>query len=309
MRTIPINEMTFQEMQIFLSAGQELNFTRTAEKCFVTQPTVSRVIDSIEKKSGIQLFIKSHGKLRLSPAGKALHRNVQGSLAMLQEGFERAWEIQEGFRKFINIGIISDIDPTVFSDCAQRYRKQEQDARIYLKLIDNISSGIQRLLTFKLDIYITFVHESVEAEPFSEFTIEPLCEVPLACFMTKKNPLSSKKEIHCKDLQSQKIILPILGTNRMYEDMFMEAMTKSGVVPMISARVANADEALLNLYEDNEVVILNRYKSQNEIMKKLTQIPITDSKSGLIAIYRTADKSQPVIRELLNEIKELLISN
>ena len=230
-------------------------------------------------------------------------------MAMLQEGFERAWETQEGFRKFMNIGIVSDIDPTAFSDCAQWYREKEKDVRVYLKLIDNVFDGIQQLLTFKVDIYVALEHERVEVEPFLEFTTETLCEVPLVCYMTKKNPLSGKKQITYKDLQSQKVILPALGTNRQYETMFMETMAEADVNPLISARVANADEALLNLHEDNEVVILNWYKSKNEILRNLAQAPIEDSRSGLIAVYRTADKSQPAIRELLEGMKLMLASN
>ena len=175
-----------------------------------------------------------------------------------------------------------------------------------MKLVDNIFDGIRQLLTFKLDIYIALAHESAEAEPFSEFTTETLCEVPLACYMTKNNPLSSKKEITLKDLRSQKIVLPAVDTYRQYEAMVLETMAKANVTPTISARAASADEALLNLHEDNEVVILNQYKSQNETLRNLARIPIADSSSGLTAIYRTADKTQPAIRELLNGMKELL---
>ncbi len=306
MRQIPLNEMTFQELQIFLVAGQTLNFTRTAEKCFVTQPTVSRAIDSVEKKTGIHLFIKSRGKLRLSPAGKVLHKKVQAGMEMLQEGFERAWEAQEGFRKIIQVGIAPNLDASAFVDSAHQYMDQEKDSQIYLRQVDSVIDGLSQLLALKLDIYIAYAHERMETKPFLELSVETLCEGPLICYMTEKNPLAGKKEITYKDLQSEKIILPKSGTNQLYEAMFMEKMAEVNVTPLISVRVANAQEALMNLHKDHDVVILDQYVSQNELLRKLVPVPISGSKSGLIAIYRTADQNQPGIRKLLESMKEFL---
>lgn len=155
-------------------------------------------------------------------------------------------------------------------------------------------------------MYITYAHERMEAKQFQEFSVETLCEGPLVCFMTKKNHLCNKKEITYKDLQSEKVILPKSGTNRQYEAMVMEKMAEANVVPLISTRVTKAEEALLNLYTEHDVVILDQYVTQNELLRNLVQIPIKGSKSGLIAIYRTADKTQPVIRELLGSIKVIL---
>ena len=86
----------------------------------------------------------------------------------------------------------------------------------------------------------------------------------------------------------------------------MEKMTEANVVPLISTRVTNAEEALLNLRAENDVVILDQYIAQYDMLRNLVQIPIRGSRSGLVAIYRAADKMQPAIQELIGNIKILL---
>ena len=49
--------MISEKIDLFLDAGQELNFSAVAKKNYTTQPTVSRQISDLEAEWGMQLFI------------------------------------------------------------------------------------------------------------------------------------------------------------------------------------------------------------------------------------------------------------
>ena len=72
MRHFNLDSLSFLQIQIFIAAARELNYTRAAKICNVTQPTVSRSMDALEKTLGLQLFIRNGNHMPLSPAGRLL---------------------------------------------------------------------------------------------------------------------------------------------------------------------------------------------------------------------------------------------
>lgn len=61
------------KLMCFKELARTLNFTKTAEKVFMTQQAVSRSIASLEKELDIQLFERSTRSVRLTPEGARLH--------------------------------------------------------------------------------------------------------------------------------------------------------------------------------------------------------------------------------------------
>ena len=59
MKQINLEEISILQMQIFITAANELNYTRTANICNVTQPTVSRSIDALEKNTRTDFVLQA----------------------------------------------------------------------------------------------------------------------------------------------------------------------------------------------------------------------------------------------------------
>lgn len=60
------------QMNVFLTAAETLSFTTAAQRLHMTQPSVSQQIQVLEKHFGMQLFVRSGRRLRLTDAGAAL---------------------------------------------------------------------------------------------------------------------------------------------------------------------------------------------------------------------------------------------
>ena len=59
-----------REMEYFLAVAREESITAAAEKLYVGQPAVSKIISALEKELGTKLFIREHGGVILTPSGK-----------------------------------------------------------------------------------------------------------------------------------------------------------------------------------------------------------------------------------------------
>ena len=111
--------MNDRQIECFLEAGRNLNFTRAAEKLMLPQPAVSRYIASLEAELGVALFRReSNRKIYLTEAGKAYFNLFQRTAAELVHTRLAFTEAPEVLRLGINLGwSTSDYLPRVVERC------------------------------------------------------------------------------------------------------------------------------------------------------------------------------------------------
>jgi LysR family transcriptional regulator, glycine cleavage system transcriptional activator len=73
----------------FEAAARHLSFTKAAEELFVTQSAVSRQIQALEDRLGVQLFTRRNRGLALTEAGQQMYRAADVALRTLREAAER----------------------------------------------------------------------------------------------------------------------------------------------------------------------------------------------------------------------------
>ena len=70
--------MTNQDIQCFLKLAQTLNYTKTAQLLYISQPAVTRHIHSVEAEVGAQLFDRSvRREVQLTEAGEMLYHGLK----------------------------------------------------------------------------------------------------------------------------------------------------------------------------------------------------------------------------------------
>ncbi|CCD99262.1 LysR family transcriptional regulator [Bradyrhizobium sp. STM 3809] len=65
--------MEMHQVRYFLTVAKHLNFSRAADECNVTQPSLSRAIKQLEAEIGGELFVRGPPSARLTPLGHAVH--------------------------------------------------------------------------------------------------------------------------------------------------------------------------------------------------------------------------------------------
>ena len=64
--------MTLTQLQYTLAVAEQGNFTQAAEKCFVTQPTLSMQVQKLEEELGVKLFNRNTKPISLTAIGEKI---------------------------------------------------------------------------------------------------------------------------------------------------------------------------------------------------------------------------------------------
>ena len=105
--------MTITQLHYVLAVAEHKNFTLAAEKCFVTQPTLSMQIQKLEAELDILIFDRSKKPIELTDVGKKI---VNQAKNIVNESY-RIQDIVDQQKGFIGgefkLGIIPTIMPTL----------------------------------------------------------------------------------------------------------------------------------------------------------------------------------------------------
>ena len=105
--------MTITQLQYVLAIAEQKNFTKAAEKCFVTQPTLSTQIQKLEEELDVIIFNRNKKPIELTEVGKkivAQARNIVSEAERIQDIVDQ----QKGFiGGEFRLGIIPTIMPTL----------------------------------------------------------------------------------------------------------------------------------------------------------------------------------------------------
>ena len=69
--------MEMHQVRYFLAVAQHLNFSRAAEECNVTQPSLSRAIQQLEAEFGGPLFHREHKFTHLTDLGQMIRPHLE----------------------------------------------------------------------------------------------------------------------------------------------------------------------------------------------------------------------------------------
>ena len=129
--------------QLFLLLAEELNFTRAAERAFISQQGLSDHIRRLEKHYGTALLTR-RPRVALTPAGAAVQKKLLAELYLEKDLQGRLKEIQSGAVGSICFGINSTraqtVIPSIFKDYHARY------PNVQVELVLDETNNMLRLL-------------------------------------------------------------------------------------------------------------------------------------------------------------------
>lgn len=113
-------------------AARYHNITKTAKELFVTQPSVSNAIKSLEEEFGVNLFYRHNNKLTLTPEGEKFYKSAEELLAHADAVTSEFYELRKQVTP-IRIGIPPMLGTIYLPDMYLSLREEfpEVDFRLY----------------------------------------------------------------------------------------------------------------------------------------------------------------------------------
>lgn len=193
--------MTITQLKYVLAVAEHKNFTLAAEKCFVTQPTLSMQIQKIEEELSIQIFDRSKKPIQLTDIGQKI---VNQAKNIVNEA-DRIQDIVEQQKGFIGgefrLGIIPTIMPTLLPMFLNNFIKKYPKVKLIIEEL-NTDEIITKLNNGHLDA-------AIAATPLLEDKIKEIVLYfePFVAYIPETHHNFQKEEIEVSDLNLDEILL------------------------------------------------------------------------------------------------------
>lgn len=193
--------MTITQLQYVLAVAEHKNFTLAAEKCFVTQPTLSMQIQKVEEELNILIFDRSKKPIQLTDIGQKI---VNQAKNIVNEA-NRIKDIVEQQKGFIGgefrLGIIPTIMPTLLPMFLNNFIKKYPKVKLIIEEL-NTDEIIARLNNGHLDA-------AIASTPLMEEKIKEIVLYfePFVAYIPNNHSVSNKEEIEVSDLNIDDILL------------------------------------------------------------------------------------------------------
>ncbi|MBU3199845.1 LysR family transcriptional regulator [Clostridium estertheticum] len=195
--------MHIKQLECFVNLAETLSFSRTAELLYITQPTVTNQINTLEDELRLKLLIRTKRKVELTPAGISFYNDMKDILTRTNIAIAKARHCSLAFESNISISYDGNAEVKYLPNILSTFKEKFPHIHIYLKISD-FKEKRNLFTNYNFDLTFT-VKESIQ--DLSDVDYEELFTGRFVCVLPKDHPLTHKAIIKIDDLQNQSLIL------------------------------------------------------------------------------------------------------
>ncbi len=213
--------MEIRTLRYFLAVAREENMTRAAEYLHVTQPTLSKQIQSLEDELGKKLFVRHSFSISLTEEGILLRKRAEDLINMADKIIDEFVALDDIKGGDIYFGLAETYQIRFLARSINNFKK------LYPELRYHITSGDTEQVTERLDKGLLDFAVLAERPDSAKYNYICFPETDIwGLVLPSSSPLAAKKNICVDDLiglplfcsgQGWEKDIPIWGGNRMDE--------------------------------------------------------------------------------------------
>jgi DNA-binding transcriptional LysR family regulator len=274
--------MEIGQLRAFVVAAREKSFTRAAEALFVTQPSVTARIQSLETEMKTALFLRKGRTIELTDTGKVFLPYAERALLVLDEGQQAVRNVREGTAGRIAVGAIQTICLFLIAPLLDQFHRANPNVEIFLR--QGISTEIIELLlddVVQLGVVIgPVIHPQIKT--IASFQDEIIVVAGPQHRLAARHGAGQLLPVTPEELAAEEFIMSRWGTAF---DTFMSKLSDVAHQPRIlmEIEVTETTKAMVKL--NWGLAVLPRFAVQNDLQTgALVEIPIQDWEPQLIQI-------------------------
>lgn len=130
--SISKEDMNIQQLEYILAVDTYRHFAKAAERCRVTQPTLSMMVQKLEDELGVKLFDRNAQPIRPTPTGKKVIEQAKNALSQIIRIKEIVREEERSLRGIFRLAVLPTIAPYLLPRFFQRLSEEypELDIRV-----------------------------------------------------------------------------------------------------------------------------------------------------------------------------------
>ena len=225
------------QIEAFLEVARRQNLSRAAEVLFVSQPTLTARLQSLESSLGEQLFVRTRRGMRLTEAGEAFLPYAEHAVTALADGRERLGELRRGVAGRLVLGAPPTVSTYTLPALLARFSAAHPNVRLAVKtgtseevlemvLHDQVQLGIMRSL----------VHQEIQSVPLYTDAL-----VLIAGPDHRLAVAGTGRKARMADLAGE--VLVLFGRSSSYLEFTTASFRQAGVLPRSVLELDNIEAA------------------------------------------------------------------
>jgi len=194
---------TLQQLRILKAVAKEKNFTKAAEVLYLSQPSLSKQIKTLEKNLDIILINRESNKISLTENGQVFLQYSERILALCEESCRALIDLKNGDRGSLTVGASQTIGtylmPRILALFAKNY------PQIDLKVQVNSTRIIVNSI-LKREIDIAIIGGKIPDKIKKNITIKYFVKDEINLIISTSHPFTKKKKINKEDLYNLNFI-------------------------------------------------------------------------------------------------------
>jgi LysR family hydrogen peroxide-inducible transcriptional activator len=193
--------MNLRDLKYIIAVAETHHFGKAAERCFVSQPTLSGQIKKLEEELGVAIFERTSRSVEITPIGLEILDHARQIMEQADVIQQLAQAHQDPLAGPLRIGAIPTLSPYLMPLILAPLRKQLPQMKLVLseELTDTL---IERLRNHEIDAALL-------ATPVEEPDLDalPLFDEPFWVAFPRKHAFYNKDRITQRDLDKENLLL------------------------------------------------------------------------------------------------------
>lgn len=193
--------MKLRDLEYLAALDEEGHFARAAERCFVSQPTLSGQLKKLEQELGVLLVERSSRQVAMTEAGRAIAVQARKVLAESREIKGIAESFQDPMAGALQLGLIPTVAPYLLPLIMPRLKKTYPNLKLWLHE-QQTHVLMERLRRAELDLLILAL-----PVPSHDFEEVDLFREPFQMAVPRTDALAKRDHARLLDLNEREVML------------------------------------------------------------------------------------------------------
>ena len=149
--------MEFPQLEAFLEAANRGSFRRAADALYLSQPSISARVQTLEEEFGVVLFHRTARGVRLTDMGRTFLPFAQRSMETLRRGKEVLESVRQTSAGILNMATARVIGTYVLPETLHKFHKRYPDANLHIK-VGGSSEVLQMVVDEQVQLGLSLIH-------------------------------------------------------------------------------------------------------------------------------------------------------
>ena len=273
--------MNIKQIEYFVEVAKTKNYTKAAEKLYISQSAITKQIFLLEEELKVELFVRNNKGAKLTLAGELFLKDATEILNKIEKSHKKMESFKEGMTGHLNLGYVTGLERTSIISAISTFFQKYPNC--YVEFDSKTSYILEdKLLKEQFDLILT--HRYLHHLAYENII---LFKSPIMVFLPINSKYNTKKYFTREELTE----LPVIShTMALFHD---------------DIQTMEIDHLLLQVMGHKGVAILPEFAIKyTQFQEYIIGIPVKDMEEITYAIYKK-DNDNPLLEKIIHCLKNI----